>query len=244
MDLVALQGLLNNVSFAVLFATLLLYWVGAAFPKIPALPALGTAGMAIANLVIAALLGARWIDAGYFPLSNLYESLFFLTWGITTMHLVAENLTRSRWVGAVTAPVATCIVAFGALVLPPNMQASAPLVPALQSNWLMMHVTVMMLSYAALLVGSLLAIAFLIVTFGRAPIGLKGSSIGGGSYRQRVSAVGASAIATSEPETRTSAGSGGVAVLEKPAASVVALSPQRLELAEILDNASYRLIGI
>jgi cytochrome c-type biogenesis protein CcsB len=44
------------------------------------------------------------------------------------------------------------------------MQESAPLVPALQSNWLMMHVTVMILSYAALICGSLLSIAFLIVS--------------------------------------------------------------------------------
>lgn len=240
MDLVALQGLLNNTSFAVLFSTLLIYWVGAAFSRVPALPALGTAGMAIANLVIAVLLGARWIDAGYFPLSNLYESLFFLTWGITTMHLVAETLTRSRWVGAVTAPVATCIVAFAALVLPANMQASAPLVPALQSNWLMMHVTVMMLSYAALLVGSLLAVAFLFVTFGRANVELKGSSIGGGSYRQRHK--GAIAYATIADAPTSS--EGGVAVLEAPTAIATDLSPQRLELAEILDNASYRLIGI
>jgi ABC-type transport system involved in cytochrome c biogenesis permease subunit len=38
------------------------------------------------------------------------------------------------------------------------------LVPALQSNWLVMHVTVMMLSYA-LLSGCLLAICYLIVAF-------------------------------------------------------------------------------
>jgi ABC-type transport system involved in cytochrome c biogenesis permease subunit len=38
------------------------------------------------------------------------------------------------------------------------------LVP-LQSNWLVMHVTVMMLSYGALLSGCLLAICYLIVVF-------------------------------------------------------------------------------
>jgi cytochrome c-type biogenesis protein CcsB len=41
------------------------------------------------------------------------------------------------------------------------MQKSAPLVPALKSNWLMMHVSVMMLSYSTLIVGSLLSIIFL-----------------------------------------------------------------------------------
>ena len=167
MNLVELQSWLDNATFAVLFFTMLVYWCGAAFPNIPTLGTLGTAGMAIANLCIATLLGARWIEAGYFPLSNLYESLFFLVWGITAVHLFAENTSRSRLVGVVTAPVAMGITAFAALTLPSEMQSAEPLVPALKSNWLMMHVSVMMLSYAALMVGSLLAIAFLIVTRGQ-----------------------------------------------------------------------------
>ena len=43
------------------------------------------------------------------------------------------------------------------------MQTAAPLVPALQSNWLMMHVSMMMLSYATLILGSLLSILFLVI---------------------------------------------------------------------------------
>ena len=104
MDLVSLQNKLDNISFAVLFVTMLVYWVGAAFPKIPFFPLLGTAGMAIANLCMACLLGARWMEGGYFPISNLYESLFFLAWGVTTIHLLAEWLSRSRLVGAATGP--------------------------------------------------------------------------------------------------------------------------------------------
>lgn len=67
MDLVALQNVLDNTSFFVLFITMLIYWGGMAFPNIPYLPTFGTAGMAIANLCIAALLSARWLEAGYFP---------------------------------------------------------------------------------------------------------------------------------------------------------------------------------
>ena len=44
------------------------------------------------------------------------------------------------------------------------MQKSSPLVPALQSNWLMMHVSMMMLSYATLLIGSLICILFLVLS--------------------------------------------------------------------------------
>ena len=104
MDLIALQGWLDNASFAVLLVTMLLYWCGAAFPSAGVLPSLGTAGMGIANLTIATLLIARWIEAGYFPMSNLYESLFALAWGITAMHFVAERMSRSALVGVFTAP--------------------------------------------------------------------------------------------------------------------------------------------
>ncbi|AMA09562.1 c-type cytochrome biogenesis protein CcsB [Picosynechococcus sp. PCC 73109] len=249
MDLVALQSLLDNTSFLVLFLTMLLYWGGAAFPNIPGLTGLGTLGVAIANLCMATLLGARWLEAGYFPLSNLYESLFFLAWGVTTMHLVAEWMSRSRWVGVITAPVAMGITAFAALSLPAEMQNSAPLVPALKSNWLMMHVSVMMISYAALLVGSLLAIAFLIVTKGQ-KIELRGSSVGNGSYRLRQpqnttdeTPVTVVAFQKTEPQSN-----GNTAVLASPdlqqLTSSPALSPQMLSLADTLDNISYRIIGL
>lgn len=236
MDLVALQSILDNLSFAILFATMLVYWIGAAFPNIPYLASIGTAGMAIANLSTATLLAARWIEAGYFPLSNLYESLFFLAWGITTMHLIAENMSASRLVGVVTAPVAMAITAFAAISLPSGMQASAPLVPALKSNWLMMHVSVMMLSYATLMVGSLMAIAFLVVTRGQ-NVELRGSSVGTGSYREKSYQLHKSTEGTS-----VAMQSGGTAVMEPVA--TVALSPQRLSLADTLDNISYRVIGL
>ncbi|MEN9225526.1 MAG: c-type cytochrome biogenesis protein CcsB [Thermostichus sp. HHBFW_bins_43] len=253
MDLTQLQTLLNNVAFAICFGAMLFYWGGAAFPQLKLLTELGLVGMIAANLTIAVLLAARWIDAGYFPLSNLYESLFFLAWGITTLHLVALYWSRSRWVGVMTAPVVTGIVAFAALALPEDMQAAQPLVPALQSNWLMMHVTVMLLSYAALLVGSLLAVSFLIVTRGQ-PVQLKGNSLGLQFRAPRRSA---------HPEWTVDPTPAHLAELSYAAAGIPSsssvVSPlaqptpfpespgipwQRLSLAEILDNTSYRLIGL
>lgn len=253
MDLVALQGSLDNLSFALLFATMLIYWVAAAFPGGLWLPSLGTTGMAIANLCIAALLASRWIEAGYFPISNLYESLFFLTWGLTAMHLLAERLSQSALVGVFTAPAAMGITAFAALTLPDNMQQSEPLVPALKSNWLMMHVSVMMLSYATLMVGALLAIAFLIVTRGQS-VELKGSSIGTGAFRKGGASLttppAASRPASAPSGLSSPGGRGGMALLTAAAASPTsqtkapALSLQRLSLADTLDNISYRIIGL
>jgi cytochrome c-type biogenesis protein CcsB len=238
MNLVHLESFLDNTSFLILFLTTLVYWTGAAFPTLPLLQVLGTTGVAIANLCIAALLGARWLEAGYFPISNLYESLFFLAWGVTAVHLIAEYTSRSRLLGVATTPVAMGITAFAALSLPTEMQSSAPLVPALKSNWLMMHVSVMMLSYSALMVGSLLAIAFLVVTRGQ-NIELKGSSVGTGGYRRSQNLV------SETPESAIADSNGGNTAVLSPALTTIAtLSPQRLSLADTLDNISYRVIGL
>ncbi|WP_103667343.1 c-type cytochrome biogenesis protein CcsB [Pseudanabaena sp. BC1403] len=262
MQLVALQNLLDNSSFAVLFATMLVFWVHVAFPNLPYLRSLGNAGMAIANLCIATLLGARWIDAGYFPLSNLYESLFFLAWGITTMHIVVNRIgnksandTAKRLVGAFTSPLAMGITAFAALALPSGMQVSEPLVPALKSNWLMMHVSVMLLSYAALMTGSILAIAFLIVTRGQDVV-LQGSSFGtnlrsvaDGNSTNNSSSETFAAFAVESMGGILNSGnlqSANSMTLTADAIATQAkpLSLRRLTIGETLDNLSYRAIGL
>ena len=58
-----------------------------------------------------------------------------------------------------------------------------PLVPALRSSWLVMHVSVIMVSYAALLVGSLLSVAVLLTDRENA-LELRSSSIGSGGFRR------------------------------------------------------------
>jgi len=266
MQLAALQNLLDNSSFAVLFATMLIFWVHVAFPQLPYLRSLGNAGMAIANLCIATLLGARWLDAGYFPLSNLYESLFFLAWGITTMHIVVNRIGNAsandnakRLVGAFTSPMAMGITAFAALALPSGMQVSEPLVPALKSNWLMMHVSVMLLSYAALMTGSILAIAFLIVTRGQEVV-LQGSSFG--TNLRSFQAIDDQKVnQTANPETFAafalenmgdvlrsatlqSTSLSATLTVEAIASTNQPLSLRRLTLGETLDNLSYRAIGL
>jgi cytochrome c-type biogenesis protein CcsB len=241
---------------------MLVFWVHVAFPNLPYLRSLGNAGMAIANLCIATLLGARWIDAGYFPLSNLYESLFFLAWGITTMHIVVNRIgnksandNAKRLVGAFTSPMAMGITAFAALALPSGMQMSEPLVPALKSNWLMMHVSVMLLSYAALMTGSILAIAFLIVTRGQEVV-LQGSSFG----TNLRSVVDSNNTNTPNPETfaafavesmgsilnsgNLQTANTGTITAEAIAPNTKPLSLRRLTIGETLDNLSYRAIGL
>ena len=160
-----IQNFSSNLVFGILLFSMTIYWVSLSFFKEKNnVVYIGRTSAIIANLLLFFILGSRWIVAGYFPLSNLYESLLFLTWTLLTIYLYVESKTKSKLMGAVLIPVALLINGFANLTLSPDMQKASPLVPALQSNWLMMHVSMMMLSYATLIMGSLLCILFLVIS--------------------------------------------------------------------------------
>ena len=143
--------------------------------------------VALANLLLTAQLVLRWWESGHFPISNLYESLCFLAWACTLTQLLVERTWPSPIVPAAATPMGLGCIAFASFALPDQLQTSAPLVPALRSSWLVMHVSVIMVSYAALLVGSLLSLAVLFTDRGEA-LELRSSSIGSGGYRKAVAA--------------------------------------------------------
>lgn len=167
-----LENFMANLSFCLLFFTMFSYWIVVGFLQDSKIMTIGTKGMFFSNISLLVLLVIRWDVSGHFPLSNLYESLLFLSWGLTFFHLVLEKTNQTNKssnidftiIGAITAPSALLTYTFATFSLPAEMQKASALVPALQSNWLIMHVTVMILSYAALIFGSLLSVAFLILT--------------------------------------------------------------------------------
>ncbi len=138
--------------------------------------------IALANLCLASQLLLRWWQSGHFPVSNLYESLCFLAWSCSLTQLIVEQSWPSPLVSAFATPMSLIAVAFASFVLPENLQKASPLVPALRSSWLIMHVSVIMLSYAALLIGSILSAAVLIIDR-EDNLEIRASSIGSGGYR-------------------------------------------------------------
>ena len=152
MDWNEIQNFSSNIVFGILLFAMIMYWVNLSlFSNSFLVSKIGRYCTIIANLLLFFILCSRWIVAGYFPLSNLYESLLFLTWTLLTIYLVIETKTKSKLIGSILIPVALLINGFANLTLSPEMQKSSPLVPALQSNWLMMHVSMMLLSYATLI---------------------------------------------------------------------------------------------
>ena len=159
MDWNITQNFSSNIVFGILLFAMITYWINLSlFRGNKNLLKIGKWGAILANILLFFILCSRWIIAGYFPLSNLYESLLFLTWTLLTIYLYLEFKTKSKLLGAILLPIALLINGFANLTLSADMQKSSPLVPALQSNWLMMHVSMMMLSYGTLIMGSLLCI--------------------------------------------------------------------------------------
>jgi cytochrome c-type biogenesis protein CcsB len=95
----------------------------------------------------------RWVESyelgiGHAPLSNLYESLIFFSWTIAVLYLFIEQKYGNRIIGIFVTPLAFLAMAYASLS--PNISDSIqPLVPALQSNWLIAHVIVCFIGYAA-----------------------------------------------------------------------------------------------
>nr|YP_009654255.1 cytochrome c heme attachment protein [Clematis brachyura]YP_010047275.1 cytochrome c heme attachment protein [Clematis taeguensis]YP_010441129.1 cytochrome c heme attachment protein [Clematis hexapetala]YP_010868987.1 cytochrome c heme attachment protein [Clematis mandshurica]WHS19154.1 cytochrome c heme attachment protein [Clematis chinensis]QCH39542.1 cytochrome c heme attachment protein [Clematis brachyura]QPK41813.1 cytochrome c heme attachment protein [Clematis taeguensis]UER93987.1 len=160
-----LEHILTHISVSIVSIVLTIYLINLLVHEIVGLYDSSEKGMVAAFLCITGLLVIRWIYSGHLPLSNLYESLMFLSWSLSIIHMLPFFRKQKNLLSAITAPSAILTQGFATSGLLTEMHQSTILVPALQSQWLMMHVSMMVLSYASLLCGSLLSVALLAITF-------------------------------------------------------------------------------
>jgi cytochrome c-type biogenesis protein CcsB len=100
----------------------------------------------------------RWYEAGHPPFASVYEMLLSFVWTLAALTLVAEKKYGVKVIGTVTMPVAIV----GVVLMQLLRTEARPLVPALQSTWLHVHVALAMLAYAACALSFALALMFLI----------------------------------------------------------------------------------
>nr|YP_010398175.1 cytochrome c heme attachment protein [Perrottetia racemosa]UQK92985.1 cytochrome c heme attachment protein [Perrottetia racemosa] len=160
-----LEHILTHISFSVVSIVITIHFLTLLIDEIVGLYDSSEKGMIATLFCITGLLVTRWIYSGHFPLSDLYESLIFLSWSFSIIHMVSHFKKHKNYLSAITAPSAIFTQGFATSGLLTKMHQSEILVPALQSQWLMMHVSMMVLGYAALLCGSLLSVALLVITF-------------------------------------------------------------------------------
>jgi ABC-type transport system involved in cytochrome c biogenesis permease subunit len=173
-----------NVCFAGYFAGLLLY-VGNLITKKASLRRAATLTVAAGFLFQVAGMVVRWHEAGLVelaaaeratgltltgaqrfvvytqhpPWSNLYEIMVYMAWGIVFVFLVSEVKFRIRFAGILALGLALTSLGLASLTTDATIK---PLVPALQSWWIMIHVISSAIGYAAGTMGAVFSLLFLL----------------------------------------------------------------------------------
>nr|YP_009447500.1 cytochrome c biogenesis protein [Cucurbita maxima]ALO22302.1 CcsA [Cucurbita maxima subsp. andreana]ATY69929.1 cytochrome c biogenesis protein [Cucurbita maxima]UER99949.1 cytochrome c heme attachment protein [Cucurbita maxima] len=162
-----LEHILTHISFSVISTVITIHLITLLVDETVGLYASSEKGMIATFFCITGLLVTRWIYLRHLPLSDLYESLLFLSWGFSIIHLFTylKKYKNHLSVSAITAPSTIFTQGFATSGFLTEMHQSPLLVPALQSHWLMMHVSMMVLGYASLLCGSLFSVALIVITF-------------------------------------------------------------------------------
>nr|YP_009923443.1 cytochrome c heme attachment protein [Poa alsodes]YP_009923526.1 cytochrome c heme attachment protein [Poa saltuensis]YP_009923609.1 cytochrome c heme attachment protein [Poa wolfii]QTJ29453.1 cytochrome c heme attachment protein [Poa saltuensis subsp. languida]QNC67137.1 cytochrome c heme attachment protein [Poa alsodes]QNC67220.1 cytochrome c heme attachment protein [Poa saltuensis]QNC67303.1 cytochrome c heme attachment protein [Poa wolfii] len=160
-----LEHILTHISFSTISIVITIHLITLLVRGLGGLRDSSEKGMIVTFFSITGFLVSRWASSGHFPLSNLYESLIFLSWALYILHTIPKIQNSKNDLSTITTPSTILTQGFATSGLLTEMHQSTILVPALQSQWLMMHVSMMLLSYATLLCGSLLSAAILIIRF-------------------------------------------------------------------------------
>nr|AKZ30788.1 cytochrome c biogenesis protein [Goodenia tripartita] len=159
-----LEHILTHISFSIVASLITIHLITLFVNEIINPYASSEKGMIATFLCLTVLLITRWIYSGHFPLSDLYESVIFLSCSFSLIHIIAYFKIRKKYFRIITISSTIFTQGFATSDLLTEIKKPAILVPALQSEWLIMHVSMMLVSYAALLCGSLLSVSFLVIT--------------------------------------------------------------------------------
>ena len=153
------------------FISTVFYWGGMIMPsQSDALESLGsqTAWVAVTLALVGTLV--RWYesyligaDIGHIPVSNLYEVFVLFCWMTTTFYLYYEAQYKTRALGAFVMLVVSAAVGFLLwYTLVREAHEIQPLVPALKSWWMKLHVPANFIGYGTFALAAMVAFAYLI----------------------------------------------------------------------------------
>jgi ABC-type transport system involved in cytochrome c biogenesis permease subunit len=100
----------------------------------------------------------RWVAAGRAPFSNMFESMVLFAWAVVVVYLALQIRRQIPVLGAATALLAVLTLAYAS-----SFESDIkPLMPALRSNWLTVHVFTCFLGYGGFAVAALSSIGYLL----------------------------------------------------------------------------------
>src|SRR5512137_1203301 len=123
-------------------------------------PWMNRAGLIVAAVgLVAQTLGLifRGVSAGHFPFVGIYESMVLVAWAIVLVWHVLESFTKIRAIGLYVMPVVLVLLTIALVEYNPPIG----LVPALRSDIVIVHVSVMLVAIGCLYVGGGAAIIYL-----------------------------------------------------------------------------------
>lgn len=152
------------------FMSTAFYWVGMLTRAGEAFESLGSnlAWVAVTLALVGTMV--RWYeshqigpDIGHIPVSNLYEVFVLFCWMTTLFYLYYEDQYKTRSMGAFSMLVVSAAVGFLLwYTLVREAHVIQPLVPALQSWWMKVHVPANFVGYGTFAIAAMLAFAYLI----------------------------------------------------------------------------------
>lgn len=119
---------------------------------------IATAFMILGFLLLFAGVVARGISAGRVPWGNMYEFSITGALAFTGAYLFALKKYDLRWLGL---PISTFVLLILGTAITVLYRPSAPLVPALKSYWLVIHVSAAIISGGVFLLANTIAAAYL-----------------------------------------------------------------------------------
>lgn len=99
----------------------------------------------------------RGINAGRVPLTNQFEFASSFAWGIALVFLIFNNKYKLETMGTFVSPILFLIISYAAM----RDKSIRPLMPALDSGWLVVHVSLAVISYGAFAVAAGTSFMFL-----------------------------------------------------------------------------------
>ena len=155
-QMLQIENVLFTVTMVVYFAAMILYFLFIAVKK-EKLSRIAVILQAAGLLTHTLALVCRGIGAGRVPLTNQYEFAASFSWGISLVTLIFILKFKFPILGAFAMPVNFLILGYAAM----QSKEVHELMPALQSNWLVFHVSTAIIAYGAFAVSFVISVIFL-----------------------------------------------------------------------------------
>lgn len=140
------------------YLTALLFSAVSLFSKKNRLAAAATLFLVAGLIAQTTYMVARWIAAGRAPFSNMFESMVLFAWAAVVVYLALQWRQRVPVLAAATSLLAVLMLAYASTF----ESDIKPLMPALRSNWLTVHVFTCFLGYGGFAIAALASAGYLL----------------------------------------------------------------------------------